>query len=657
MQYSVQETWKSKISGTLKRLKITFPDVNVLVFLSSREIGAQGDELVTKLRKEGVHLDIRDRSWFLDRLNTDDQRSAAATELARAIVDPILTEKGIIKSTAALSGQEAKTALVFLELQARDEDSSKGLTKACFESLVRAALQGSSDTQKISRDDIHRRIHGFLPRHTQQQLAQFIDSALQRMSKNVIKRHPGDLFHLSFEETELTKDRLAGLAVLGEAFTSDVADIAIDYHGGDAVKRQNISDLVRKTVEIYLYRLGEEFAQAVTHDKDVPLHGDTLRNVVIEVAPKGRAMPNESWVDYLRRVTISTLSTPSSSTKELLRVLSTSYTLFAFLEEVPDVQKVTKKLFSNAVIWLDTSVILPLIAEQAYPSEDRPFTDMMIQAKRSGIRLVMTFGILEEVESHLHLCRTYILKHREWESRVPYVYQRYVMAGKRHDTFTSWLGNFMGDHRPLDDLIDSLNDLGKIEVEDPTTYQELDQGMVSEIKSYWHEVQDRRRGENTSWFNSFRLADHDIENYLSVLAERKNDRANSGFGYRSWLMSLDSAAWYLRTKVTEGTAKFIGHSPLISVDFLIKYLSFGPRRDQVSASGGYSRAFQPSIYESVSPELIAAAEQIRETCGSLPERQIQRRIRDGMDKQRMKMGDVQKTGLEGMYAAISDIGS
>lgn len=656
VQYSIQESWKTKIKLTLKRLSETFPNVSVLIYLTNQQIGAQGDDLRAEMQKSGIHLDIRDRSWFLERMRSDGQRESEAIDFCRAIADPILEEKKIISTTSPLSGSEAKAAILFLELQAHDENSAKGLTKSCFESLVRAALNGSSAEAKISRDQIHQRIQAFLPRHPPNALAQYVDSAILRMSKNIIKKHNGDLFHLSHEESERTKDGLALLHNLHSAFYDDISDITLEYHGGNAAKREEIGNLVRSAIESYFYKLGEEFAQAVTSESEVPLHKDSLGEVIKAIAPRGKAIGSENWVDYLSRVTITALVTPSPKTRELFRVLSTSYTLFAFLEEVPDVQKVTRKLFSDANLWLDTSAVLPLIAEQAFPTSDRPFSEMMTQAKRSGIKVVITHGILQEVERHLALCRTYLYKAKEWEGRVPYVFQRFIIAGRRRETFLGWLENFVGSHRPLDDIGDFLKESAGVQVVDPLSGHNLDLEMVNEIREYWHETQERRRRDTASALNSYRLAEHDIENYISVLTERKSSRSRSPLGYTSWLLSLDSAAWNLRSSVSGSAAKSIVHSPLISVDYLLKNLSFGPRRDQISSASGYARAFQPIIYESISPSLISAAEKIRESCGGLEDRLIQRRIRDGIDKQRMELGEIQKAGLNNAYDVIADIG-
>lgn len=654
IQYSVQADWRTKINDTFKRLKETFQEVTSLIYLTSVPIGARADDLKKAYRQKGIHLDVRDQSWFLDRMNADENRREASAAFAREIVDPILVDKRVLTDAPGLSGRDARTALVFLEMQAKDEGADKGLTKACFESLVKAALHGTSSDLRKTRMEIYEAVHGFLPQHSRAQLKPFIDGALNRMSKSKIKHYlEPDEFHLAFEESERIKDRVAGLRLLSEAIRQDILDAIGEDPSINNEARARTCDLVRKAIEIYFYRLGEEFAQCVTEEKDIPLHADLLGNVVIEVAPKGKINSDTDWVGYLRRITSAVLTNPSDETTEMFRVLSTSYTLFAFLAEVPDVQRATKRLFARGTFWLDTTALLPLVAEQAFPEADRPFTELMVQLKRSGLKTRVTWGVLEEIESHLNLCRTFVKKRSSWQGRVPYVYQRYAIAGGRAETFSSWVEEFMGDHRPLDDLAEYLADLADIQVAKPISTSDLDQEVVDAVREYWHQIQDERRDVSQSASNKYRLAEHDIENYLSVLAQRRSEVSKSAIGYTSWLVTLDSAAWSLLGKIDESAREKIRHTPVISIDFLLKYLAFGPRRDLIDTSSrGHTRVFAATVYENVPVELVAVAEQVREDCKGLSERLIQRKIRDGMDQQRMKLGQVQRNGLDDLGNSV-----
>lgn len=97
----------------------------------------------------------------------------------------------------------------------------------------------------------------------------------------------------------------------------------------------------------------------------------------------------------------------------------------------------------------------------------------------------------------------------------------------------------------------------------------------------------------------------------------------------------------------------IKHAPVISLNFLMKYLAFGPRRDRIDTSGsGSARIFGASVYELIPVDLINVADAVRAKNVGVPERLIQRRIRDELDKHKMAAGAAQQAGLEGTASAF-----
>ncbi|MBL8167602.1 MAG: hypothetical protein JNJ50_05585, partial [Acidobacteria bacterium] len=91
LQYSVSTHWESKIYRTVRRLQETFPNANMLIFVSNQMIGAAADTIKRKLRQDyGLSLDVRDCNWFIDRVLGSPARERAAEELAKVIVDPYL---------------------------------------------------------------------------------------------------------------------------------------------------------------------------------------------------------------------------------------------------------------------------------------------------------------------------------------------------------------------------------------------------------------------------------------------------------------------------------------------------------------------------------------------------------------------------------------
>jgi hypothetical protein len=127
LQYSVTARWGPKIRETAKRLHQTNPNVQILTYVTNVQIGAEADELKKELKQEyKIFLDIRDKSYFIERFRSTHGTERAAEALATDLVDPLLAETGVIKRSASvLSGEEARAALVLLSLQLKDDTQEK----------------------------------------------------------------------------------------------------------------------------------------------------------------------------------------------------------------------------------------------------------------------------------------------------------------------------------------------------------------------------------------------------------------------------------------------------------------------------------------------------------------------------------------------------
>jgi hypothetical protein len=653
-QYSVQEAWQPKIKNTVKRLKQNFPKVTFLNYVTNQNIGAKADKTKRDMAKEGIFVDVLDRSWFLDRFNIDNQRSEAASAIARAIVDPFLEQKGILtKKNNALSRNEAGTALIFLELQQQDEVSGKNLTRSSFEALVRAALHGSSKENRVKRETIYERVQAFLPQHSPDQLKHFIDAALTRLKRHALNEWGGGAeFNINHQESERIKDSSAKLLLKRNAFELDIMEL---IKLSPDVTISDVSDFIQsihKVVETYFLRRGEEFAGAVAGARAIPMNDTDLRQIASQHASK--SISGRPAAAYTQYIVTSILNNPSTSTVEYLRLISDSYTLMSFLSETPDVQSVTRKLFAHGEMWLDTSVLLPLFAEKILPEKDRPFSSALIQAKKSGAELYVTAGVIEEIERHISLSAK-CARSQHWTGGMPYLYARYIIGGGKRDNFNSWIEQFKGDYNPEQDIADYLNDFG-IKIENPSTALNVPQDIRDAVTNYWQETHDRRRG--TEGFNmvSDRLAKHDIENCLTVLSSRMDEMGRAPLGHKSWWLTLDSAAFRMLPSMENDIATKIKHSPVLSVDFLMKYLAFGPSRDRLTDSEkGISRIFAPAIMETLPSELIDVAEQVRSDCAGLSEQIVQRRIRDALDRAKSKIGAIHQGGLDNIDKAILSI--
>lgn len=101
LQYSVTPNWKPKIKATAKRVSVNLKNARELIYVTNQVIGAKADEIRREIRREyKLSLDVRDRSYFLDRYSGETDLESVATRLCRDIVDPYLESKEIIERKA-----------------------------------------------------------------------------------------------------------------------------------------------------------------------------------------------------------------------------------------------------------------------------------------------------------------------------------------------------------------------------------------------------------------------------------------------------------------------------------------------------------------------------------------------------------------------------
>lgn len=82
------------------------------------------------------------------------------------MVDPLVNSLSMLANHAqALDDLEAKAAFVHLGLQWQDDTREKGLTKLCFEAIVRSVLRDTTNDDRMARSEIRRRVSDILPAH------------------------------------------------------------------------------------------------------------------------------------------------------------------------------------------------------------------------------------------------------------------------------------------------------------------------------------------------------------------------------------------------------------------------------------------------------------------------------------------------------------
>ncbi|MCQ8128453.1 hypothetical protein [Methylomonas rivi] len=663
LQYSVTKHWTTKIRDTAKKVKKNLTHARQLLYVTNQQIGADGDGLKKELRtKYQLILDIRDSSFFLDRYEGDDHREAVAENLARDIVDPFLESKDVIQKKAqALTTAESRAALVFLELQWQDDGREKGLTKTAFDALVRTALRGTNPDYRLTRNQVYDLVKKIIPTDDIAFLIAETDKSLSRLNKNFIRHYPNDEFCLSHEENIRLKSRIAEVEINDQELVNDITNalkaVIPEVELADNGNLLSYLSICRISMEKFLLQRGELFVSALENGQLQHLEYGSVKRIVQDELK----IPNineEQLTNRLATVIERVLTDPSISTASYLRGIADAYTFLAFLRQTPDIQSAVKKMFSTGEIWIDTSIVLPLLAEDLLPEENWQFRKLILAAKNAGLKIKVTPGVIEEVERHINRSQTcYGLVNsgqESWDGSYPYLFSFFISTGSAQSFFSKWLENFRGNIRPEDDVSEYLKHFFSIEMTDISIdAQKADLEIRNLVKETWVNIHTNRRNRSNNGFDpllSLRLAEHDTENYLGVIVRRQHE-SEKAFGYTSWWLTLDHKAFEIKPMIEQSSKIKIPLAPVMSADFLANYLAFGPLRGKVAKNmhGALPVAIDPGLVEYLSPELLEIAKSVRLSAKDKPEHVIRRDVRDALDNARRRQGDITNKGLNSVF--------
>lgn len=651
-QYSLRKDWKRKIIETATRLKKEFPSVRNLIYMSNLQIGGQADDVKKTLLEDELSLDVRDKNWFLERANLGGVRENAAEQLIDQIARPYLASEQVInKPSSALSSGEARAALVYLGLQWQDDITNKGLTKLSFDALVRAALRYTYSESRISRAQVHKYVYDCLPSDNKELLSRHTDSALARLTKRYIRWwQKEDEFCLKHEEHERILTRLAEKEIEEATFYDEVTrhceECLKEIDGTSATDLTDLQARILRVIEKFLLRRGEAFVSAVFSGNLDRVGFEHLTDVVMEdLASHGTEGSISHHVPKIVATTVrSLLAQPGDSTQQYLRRLANSYTLFSFLRETPDVQSATRKLFSHGTVWLDTTVLLPVFAEQLEEDEPQKKFSRLFQACcEAGIELCVTPGVITEINSHMNIALN-CSKHSpsSWRGRTPYLYYQYLHTGRPASEFSKWLSLFRGSEREEDDISQFLSDMfGVKRVGLSDEMGKVDDDVRWAADRLWSTAHQERRQHTQQIDNAItrQLIQHDLETYLGVIALRQDEKVTE-LGYRHWLLTLDRIAWQIRDLLRRELKTKTPPSPLLSLDFLVNNLTFGPDRRRLTRSKEQSLpiVLDVEMSESMPQDILEIADRVRRENDGLPEYVIKRNVRDEIDKARRRRG-------------------
>lgn len=639
-QYSVTESWKPKIASTAAKIADEFRSVRRLIYCTNQEIGALADSVKSDVWTDhGIQVDVRDRSWFAERAGDGSVRATAAEELAQQVADPILQARQLVTNISTpLTTEQGKIALLQLAMNALDNDTERGLTKTSFESLVRAALVDTSAEATRSLAEVQADVRAYLPAGSAIQTDALTESALRRLSRRggpIKQRNDTGEFHLSFNASQEWKIRAAEYVLDQEEVERDLTagayglDQALD-EDFDALK--NEAKLLRMALESLLMQRGEAFAGAVVSGQLAPTSVAEVEEHISSLE-----LPLRLTNADAAKAILSVLDAPSERTRAHLTSVLDAYTLFAFLQQTPDVQRTLARIFDGGEIWLDTTAVLPLLAERLIDDpEKRSFSRLLYAAWQSGLKLYATDGVIEEVNAHLDNSLRYVRLSSEWRGRIPFMYSAYMLSGRAEGSFSDWVADIKGAEEPTLDVREFLEHYFHIERRNLPEAHDAGPELRGAVQELWLEAHSHRRERHGSVIGTTqRLVDHDVENAVGVI-QRRRSSSDSPLGYTAWWLTLDRTAFKLREWMLDRLGSSAPRSPVLSPDYLSQILRFGPLRRELGSSDVSKLPVSTDVrrFEDVPLELIELAKATRELYSGYDELRVRREVRDALNRSR-----------------------
>jgi hypothetical protein len=666
LQYSTSPDWRDKVRRTVRRLQVAHPTVSWLMFASPKRIGAEADDLKRAVWTDfRVHVDVRDQNWFIEREERSPVTRAAAGRLCQVIVDPLLRQSNVIDHGGIeLTSDESRAALLYLVLQRQDDSQDRGLTRLCFDAVVKALLRDTDNDHRKSRAELHQAATALFPSHESAVVCGYVDRALERLERRAVRHYNADdTWLLNYDERVKIEEGMVRLADLDQKLSDELRS-SLEFVGASMrveLYFASIDSLVsraRRILEAFIYERGELFAESVSRGQVSLFGGTELEDCVNrDLLRHSDTSPIREQLPSLLAQTIErVLIEHSEPVQHFLRAIADGYTLFAFMRETPNVQSAVSKLFSQGDFWLDTTAVLPIMAERLLPSGRRSYTAVIRAAQDAGARFCVTSGVVNELSSHVDMCVQAWRNPQAWNGRTPFLLQAYIWSGSEPAQFHSWVEYFRGPSRPEDDLKLFLSEEHRIGIVDFTSeLLEVEDAVRWQSEAYWRHVHERRRrpigGGQQAQSNPEtveRLAAHDSETFLGVLERRKRDDPSNPFGYTTWWLTLDNAAHRAAKEVSEAAGVAISESPVADFQFLTYYLMVGPARRQLNKDleRQLPLAFDMSLVDSLPRDLLRAAEAARGDVEGQEDRLVRRKIRDHLDAQKLGRGKTGRSGLE-----------
>jgi hypothetical protein len=591
-QSSVQKDPKSKIRGTVKRLREFGRTPQSLTYLTSQTvpfIDVLEDELGEEL---SVTIRIKDGAYIRAHIN-DHANLAAAFERHLRHLTSFLSTAGSTSLISATKHVSSPAVFVFLRQEVDKMDGDLSLVNSITDSLALWALEGTNPDTNImmSSGEVVDKVVEVLP-SAKSIIANRMQKRLEALS---LKSYPGgrqanfhrieNKFVLPWETRERIADENKNDEALRIRVLRSFKERTIKtYTDLDDERCELVAKVVLRAMQFSFEQQGLEFAHFMSNESSVeyPQMADAVRDSLAANAVAGELSVEIAAASL--QVARQCIYSGNADEREYLGRLARTYSLLFTLNNEPRLVEYFEQMASDFYLYVGTDMLLRALSERYLPPEGQMCRNMLLMAAQAGVRLVLTEPVLDEVLAHLRSSdrefNNYFatVEHRmtpDLVREIPkllvraYFYNQFEEGGPK--SWPAFVNQFCSHRRLFQAsaneelqryLMASFNMVYKsredlMKLADPVSVKKIKDQLVS-AKT------DERLAENDALIASAVYGHRRRQSESSHISE---------FGYKTWWLTNETTILRF-TRALE--ARNSGARYMMRPDFLLNFFTFAP---------------------------------------------------------------------------------
>lgn len=641
-QMSIEGDSAGKVRRTLTALRKNNIATTRLIYITNRVVKNQ-DALEEKMYADfGVVVKCRDVTWLRGHVN--ESEGALRTYLTFVETYAHQFTNG---SPLTIDYEKDPRLFVFLRQQWESAGRDARLDEVLVDSLVLFALEGTDPEKNIfrNRQQIVEKISE-LAGFSSKVVDALLDERLRVLSTKPVRRikhhRKEDYYCLPYETRIELEEKFVVDAALEKAFLEGVGSRVDAEIQTQKVDAKSARELVLKTVNSLFKRQGLEFSNFIAGSESATSIEHSLDYVISEVVDDSAAKPAERppLKHVLLAVMRGLIYRGTDDEITYLRRLANTYVMLFLMQVDPKIATYFSQLASKLVVFVDNSILVPAMSEMPLDQRHRRHWNLLVNANRAGVRLVITRNTLGELAGHL---RRVLQDYREdyagveslysTEEAIQYVDQMlirsylYSRQDGNTESFEEFIGNFVTPSSPQmhTELAIWLKGTFGIRIDDAPSTAEFRQDV------------NRVAAELTKKKKSTAQARNDAETVLRIRElRRQNDETNDFgvFGFKTWWLSSD-------TTTQRSVENVLGKDDLTNcymrADFLHNYVCLAPTFTEVNEVFDvmFPSLLGVNVSHHIPPELSASVRRAIKEHGKYGEARVRAMI--GTLSERLKM--------------------